>query len=42
MGFVCSFGKITDALNEYRVFNQTGVKWLNIRITVPNIHDKKN
>lgn len=23
-------------------FNQTGVKWLNIKITVPNIHDKKN
>lgn len=23
-------------------FNQTGVKWLNIKITVLNVHDKKN
>lgn len=23
-------------------FNQTGVKWLNIKITVFNVHDKKN
>lgn len=23
-------------------FNKTGVKWLNIKITVFNVHDKKN
>lgn len=23
-------------------FNQTGVEWLNIKITVLNVHDKKN